>query len=53
VESADHYRQQAEDCLKQASRATDPAQKKVWLDLADAYRRLAEHVENQTDKSKG
>jgi hypothetical protein len=44
---SDHYRKQAEDCRNQAARATDPAQKKVWLDLADAYLKLAEHADRE------
>jgi hypothetical protein len=50
MESADHYRKQADDCRKQAARASDPAQKKIWLDLADAYLKLAEHAEKQAKK---
>jgi hypothetical protein len=47
VQSADHYRKQAEDCRRQAEQTTNPEQKAIWLQLVNAYLQLAEHAERE------
>jgi hypothetical protein len=42
--SPDDWRARAAECLKSAERAS-PANKEVWLQIADAYVSLAEEVE--------
>jgi hypothetical protein len=50
VSSADHYRHQSEHCRKQAGRSKDRDQKTIWLQLANAWRSLADHIAASNDK---
>jgi hypothetical protein len=39
--NADRFLNEAEECLKQAQIATDPLDKKAWLQLAEDWMKLA------------
>ena len=45
------YRLRALDCLQRAADATDRYQRQTLLGLADAFNRLAEHVQERAQPS--
>ena len=42
---AEQYRHHAAECLRLAQQSEDPTEKNTLLGMAEAWRRLAEHVE--------
>jgi hypothetical protein len=47
VERANEYRQKAEECVGFAQRATDSADKAMWLRMAENWQKLAENADRR------
>jgi hypothetical protein len=46
---AEQYRHHAAECLRLARQTRDPTEKDLLLGMAEAWRRLAEHVKKTSD----
>jgi hypothetical protein len=46
---AEQYRHHAAECLRLARKKRDPTEKDLLLGMAEAWRRLAEHVRKTAD----
>jgi hypothetical protein len=49
VSSAEKYRRQAQECLRIAQTSRDDDDRAIWISLAQAWARLAEHDEGRED----
>jgi hypothetical protein len=47
---AEQYRHHAAECLRLAQQSDDRTEKDLLLGMAEAWRRLAEHVETTADR---
>jgi hypothetical protein len=50
---AENYRRRAAECLALAQRISDPNDKAKMLEIAEAWRRLAEWADAQESKKNG
>jgi hypothetical protein len=46
MNSADEYRNNAEDCMRMASLARDEGDRPLWVTMAQSWLRLAEHADH-------
>jgi len=49
VSSAEKYRQHARECLRIAQTSRDDEDRAIWISLAQAWARLAQHDEGRED----
>jgi hypothetical protein len=47
VDRANEYRRKAEECVGFAQRATDPADKAMWLRMAENWQKLVENADRR------